>query len=725
MNQRITAIAIAVSIVAVLFLALFSAGGSNIHLFTRYYREMLVLGGLIGVSLFALVGIQLHKLWHEYRQRRFGSRIRLHLILRFALFALLPGLLIYLVSLLFVVRSIDNWFDVRVDRALEGGIALGQNALDYLVQQTRAHAENIALSLEGQGVVSSITLNRLREQSGVASIAYFNSNGQILTTASDGSTALLPSLPTPAQLRQARTRRQHLQLVESSEDGARHIIRVIVPVLFGSMLSETNYLQITQPVPATFSEHINAVQEAWQDYQQIILAREGLNRIYQLTLTLTLLLALLSAFAISFFFARRFASPLLDLVRGTQAVAQGNLGFRLTQPQRTRTELDNLLQSFNHMLSELQDARAQNARNQNAIEASRAYLESILAHLSTGVLAFDAQLYMRAANRGAAAILQDSLEGFENLALTDWPRQHALRDILLEHLQNDAAEWEAQEECLTEDNHGNKTLHIRGARLPEVSGGGHVVVFDDITRLVLAQRTAAWAEVARRLAHEIKNPLTPIQLSAERLSYKLAPRLDTEGQQILERSTATIINQVEAMKNLVNDFRDYARLPTPKFLPVDLAALLQEILDLYESSALRIVTHFEADLPLLYADAAQMRQIIHNLLQNAEDALAEHPAPRLEITATRLDARHARLLFCDNGSGFPPELLARAFEPYFTTKSKGTGLGLAIIKKIVDEHGGEVRIGNSHETGGALIAMTLPLYLPETDETHHGQHPHR
>lgn len=725
MNQRITAIAIAVSIVAVLFLALFSAGGSNIHLFTRYYREMLVLGGLIGVSLFALVGIQLHKLWHEYRQRRFGSRIRLHLILRFALFALLPGLLIYLVSLLFVVRSIDNWFDVRVDRALEGGIALGQNALDYLVGQTTTHAETIALALEGQAVISSITLNRLREQSGVASIAYFNSNGQIITTASDGSTALLPSLPTPAQLRQARTRRQHLQLVESSEDGARHIIRVIVPVLFGSMLSETNYLQITQPVPATFSEHINAVQEAWQDYQQIILAREGLNRIYQLTLTLTLLLALLSAFAISFFFARRFASPLLDLVRGTQAVAQGNLGFRLTQPQRTRTELDNLLQSFNHMLSELQDARAQNARNQNAIEASRAYLESILAHLSTGVLAFDAQLYMRAANRGAAAILQDSLEGFENLALTDWPRQHALRDILLEHLQNDAAEWEAQEECLTEDNHGNKTLHIRGARLPEVSGGGHVVVFDDITRLVLAQRTAAWAEVARRLAHEIKNPLTPIQLSAERLSYKLAPRLDTEGQQILERSTATIINQVEAMKNLVNDFRDYARLPTPKFLPVDLAALLQEILDLYESSALRIVTHFEADLPLLYADAAQMRQIIHNLLQNAEDALAEHPAPRLEITATRLDARHARLLFCDNGSGFPPELLARAFEPYFTTKSKGTGLGLAIIKKIVDEHGGEVRIGNSHETGGALIAMTLPLYLPETDETHHGQHPHR
>ncbi|MBQ7627181.1 MAG: HAMP domain-containing protein [Rhodocyclaceae bacterium] len=725
MNQRITVIAITVSIVAVLFLVLFSAGGSNIHLFTRFYREMLVLGGVIALSLFALVGIQLRNLWREYRQRRFGSRIRLHLILRFALFALLPGLMIYLVSLLFVVRSIDNWFDVRVDRALEGGIALGQNALDYLVQQTRAHAESIALNLEGQGLVSAITLNRMREQAGVASIAYFNSNGQILTTASDGSTALLPSLPTPAQLRQARTRRHHFQLVESSDDGARHVIRVIVPVFSGSMLSETNYLQITQPVPNTFSEHINAVQEAWQDYQQIILTREGLNRIYQLTLTLTLLLALLSAFAISFFFARRFASPLLDLVRGTQAVAQGNLGFRLAQPQRTRTELDSLLQSFNHMLRELQDARAQNVRNQNAIEASRAYLESILAHLSTGVLAFDAQLYMRAANRGAAAILQDSLEGFENLPLAEWPRQHALRDILLEHLQSSSAEWEAQEECLAEDHHGNKTLHIRGARLPEVSGGGHVVVFDDITRLVLAQRTAAWAEVARRLAHEIKNPLTPIQLSAERLSYKLAPRLDTEGQQILERSTATIINQVEAMKNLVNDFRDYARLPTPKFLPVDLAALLQEILDLYESSAVRIVTHFEPDLPLLFADAAQIRQIIHNLLQNAEDALAEHPAPKLEITATRLDARHARLIFCDNGSGFPPELLTRAFEPYFTTKSKGTGLGLAIIKKIVDEHGGEVRIGNSHETGGAFISMTLPLYLPETDDTHHGQHPHR
>lgn len=726
MNQRLTAITIAVSIVAVLFLVLFSAGGSNIHLFTRFYREMLVLGGIIGVSLFALVVIQLRNLWREYRQRRFGSRIRLHLILRFALFALLPGLLIYLVSLLFVVRSIDNWFDVRVDRALEGGIALGQNALDYLIKQTTGHAETIALNLEGQGLVSSITLNRLREQANVASITYFNSSGQVITTVSDGSTALLPPQPTPAQLRQARSRRNHFQLVETFDNGARHVIRVIVPVSPGSMLSEPNYLQITQPVPATFSEHINAVQEAWQDYQQIILARNGLNRIYQLTLTLTLLLALLSAFAISFFFARRFASPLLDLVRGTQAVAQGNLGFRLAQPERPQTELDNLLQSFNHMLSELQDARAQNVRNQNAIEASRAYLESILAHLSTGVLAFDAKLYMRAANRGAATILQDSLEGFENLPLTDWPRQHALRNILLEHLQNEeTAEWEAQEECLAEDRHGNKTLHIRGARLPEVSGGGHVVVFDDITRLVLAQRTAAWAEVARRLAHEIKNPLTPIQLSAERLSYKLAPRLDAEGQQILERSTGTIINQVEAMKNLVNAFRDYARLPAPKLLPVDLAALLQETLNLYETTPLRIVTHFEPGLPLLLADAAQMRQIIHNLLQNAEDALAEHPAPKLEITAARLDARHARLIFCDNGSGFPPELLTRAFEPYFTTKSKGTGLGLAIIKKIVDEHGGEIRISNSQETGGAFISMTFPLYLPETDETHHGQHPHR
>lgn len=722
MNKRIAAIVATACTAAALILLLLSVAGSNINFFTRFYREMMVIGGGLGIALLVLVGIQLRDLWREHKQKRFGSRIRLHLILRFALFALLPGLMIYLVSLLFVVRSIDSWFDVRVDRALEGGIALGQNALDYLVTQTLDHADSIALELEGQDLVPSITLNRLREQAGVASLTFFNSNGQVVTTTSDGAT-LVPSQPTPAQFRQTRTSR-HFQQVEAL-NGNSHLIRVIVPVVPGSLLSEPNYLQIIQPVPDTFSEHINAVQEAWQDYQQIILARDGLNRVYQLTLTLTLLLALLSAFAIAFVFARRFASPLLELVRGTQAVAQGSLGFQLDQSVRTRTELDSLLQSFNHMLRELQDARAQNARNQNAIEAARAYLESILAHLSTGVLAFDANLHLRAANRGASIILQDTLDGFERLPLAEWPRQHALRDLLLEHLNSENHDWETQAEYLTETSRESKTLRLRGAELPAVSGGGHVVVFDDITRLVLAQRTAAWGEVARRLAHEIKNPLTPIQLSAERLSYKLAERLDDDSRQILERATGTIINQVEAMKNLVNAFRDYARLPSPELAPVDLPRLIGEILNLYESTPLHILTHFEPGLPTIRADAAQMRQIIHNLLQNAEDALTGHPAPQLDITARRNDSHHALLTFRDNGTGFPPELLAHAFEPYFTTKTKGTGLGLAIIKKIIDEHGGEVRLGNSPDNGGAYIEMTLPLDLQETDDTNYGQYPHR
>jgi nitrogen fixation/metabolism regulation signal transduction histidine kinase len=607
------------------------------------------------------------------------------------------------------VRSIESWFDVRVDSALEGGIALGQNALDYLMEQLEAKGRDMALLLSDRDAVSVPTLNRLREQAGMQSATVVNSTGTILATSSTELDRLMPALPNQTQLRQARqTQRYHA--VESDADGGLRL-RVILPIPSSRLSAEERYLQLLQPVPRTFARHAEAVQEAYREYQQLTLARVGLKRIYTLTLTLTLLLALLAAVAVAFVLTRRLAGPLLILAEGTQAVAQGDFSPRQALP--ARDELGVLTQSFNQMTRQLQEARAAADRSRAAVEASRAYLESVLANLSAGVLAFASDGTLRAANRGAITILEDSLAGYENLPLPEWPRHPTFRDALVKGFDQHDEDWHTQIE-LPADGGMLRTLLIHGARLPQAAGSGFVVVFDDISQLIAAQRNAAWAEFARRLAHEIKNPLTPIQLSAERLALKLEHKLDPDGRAMLERATRTIVNQVEAMKNLVNAFRDYAKLPAPALGPLDLAALVQDVLNLYESAPVPIRADLDPTMPPVTGDASQLRQLIHNLLQNAQDAALEHADGEVRVSTRRIRDR-AVLLVQDNGPGFPAELLARPFEPYFTTKSKGTGLGLAIVKKIVDEHGGDIRVANL-EAGGAEIRIRLRLAA--SDEEH-------
>ncbi|NMG14060.1 sensor histidine kinase [Aromatoleum bremense] len=700
---------IVVAAVAGISLFLLASASSNTDLFAKSYPYLLAINGAVAVALGGLVGFQLRALWREYRDRQFGSRIKYRLMLMFALMALVPGIIVYAVSLQFVVRSIESWFDVRVDSALEGGIALGQNALDYLASQIGDKAQDMALELEGVAPVLPTLLNRLRERAGVSSASVIGSNGQVLVTVSGEFGGFLPDLPTVAQLRQARqTQRYHIVDTRPG-DGLR--IRVVVPIPSRILSAESQYLQLTQPVPETFARHAEAVQEAYREYQQLTLGRTGLNRIYTLTLTLTLLLALLAAVAVAFVLSRRLVAPLLILAEGTQAVAQGDFSPRQALP--AHDELGVLTQSFNRMTRQLVEARDSADRNRAAVESARAYLESVLANLSTGVLAFAGDGTLRAANAGAMAILEDELTGFEEVPLAQWPRHPSFRDALLKGFDEHDGDWHEQVEFPGADG-STQTLLIHGARLPTASGGGLVVVFDDISRLVAAQRTAAWAEVARRLAHEIKNPLTPIQLSAERLAYKLADRVDAEGREILERATRTIINQVESMKNLVNGFRDYARLPGPVIGSVDLNALIAEILNLYESSPVRVRAELERGLPSVAGDATQLRQVIHNLLQNAEDALAEQDDGVVTLV-TRGEGDHAGLLIRDNGPGFPATVLAHAFEPYFTTKSRGTGLGLAMVKKIIDEHGGEIRLLN-RDSGSAEVRIRLRLAPPTSDK---------
>lgn len=683
-------------------LFLLTSASSNSDLFASSYPYLLAFNGVLAVVLGGLVGVQLRQLWREYRSRQFGSRLKYRLVLMFGLMGVVPGLVIYAVSLQFVVRSIESWFDVRVESALEGGIALGQNALDYLVSQMGDKAGDMVLELEDASTVSAVMLNRLREQAGVGSVTVIAANGQVLATAADAMSALLPDLPSVTQLRQARQTRI-FHAIESQTDG-RLVIRVIVPIPLRTLAGEPNLLQLTQAVPESFGRHAEAVQDAYREYQQLTLGREGLNRIYTLTLTLTLLLALLTALAAAFIIARRLAAPLLILAEGTQAVAQGDYSPRQALP--ARDELGVLTQSFNRMTRQLEDARAAAERNRAAVESARAYLESVLANLSTGVLAFSAEGGLRAANHGAMQILGDELAGFEDITLAEWPRLEGFRDALLEGFAANEGDWQSQIELPVKDS-TPLTLLIHGSRLPKSTGGGLVVVFDDISRLVAAQRTAAWGEVARRLAHEIKNPLTPIQLSAERLAFKLSDKLDDSSREMLERGTTTIVNQVEAMKNLVNAFRDYARLPAPQLSAIDLNALIREILNLYESFASHIRLELEGELPLVQGDASQIRQVVHNILQNAQDALSGSEDGEVRVI-TRVEGERVALLFRDNGPGFPAELLAHAFEPYFTTKSRGTGLGLAMVKKIVDEHGGDVRLAN-RDGGGAEIRIRLRL----------------
>ena len=706
--------AFAAAIGGILWFLLLMSTAADTVIFSRNYPLLIALNVILAVAMVGMVGWQVRSLWRDYQAQVFGARLKLRLMLMFGIIAVLPGALVYGVSVQFVTRSIESWFDVRVEKALESGLHLGRSALDSLLADLADKGRSAAAELSDiQESSRRSALLRLREEKGVQSAALFSVGGQLLSSATGELSSLLPDLPGQAELKQARSARA----VSSVEgEGGKLYLRVLVPVATRNVFDEPRILQLTQPVPEGLAADADAVQGVYRDYQELQLARQGLTRIYALTLTLTVLVALFGAFALAYLMARRLAAPLYILAEGTQAVAQGDFSPR--QAIYSGDELGVLTQSFNRMTRQLDEARRDADRHRAELESARGYLESILANLSTGVLVFDRRFVLRTVNEGALTILNDDLEGIVGVAVDAWPRQQPLGAFIrAQFAATEDSEWQGQLE-MERPNGMPQVLLVRGSRLPEASGGGDVVVFDDVTRLIAAQRSAAWGEVARRLAHEIKNPLTPIQLSAERLQFKLADKLANGDADMLARGTQTIINQVQAMKRMVDDFRDYARLPAPEVAPLDLNALVGEVLGLYESSAVHIETRLATGLGAILGDATQLRQIIHNLLRNAEDALEAQSTGRIIIQTEQL-GRSARLLIADNGPGFPVELLPRIFEPYVTTKARGTGLGLPIVKKIVEEHQGSIEISNAPE-GGARIDIRLPLVKEE--DAKHGHH---
>jgi nitrogen fixation/metabolism regulation signal transduction histidine kinase len=690
-------------LVSVALLFLLTQAALNTDFFARHYGWLVGLNILLGLAMVLVIARQLFRLWRDHRQQVFGARLKFRLMLMLAIMALVPGALIYAVSVQFVTRSIESWFDVRVEQALEAGLNLGRDALEGvtvgLVSTTRDAA--LAIAQRGSSQAPAV-LDKLKQVTGAQSTTLLQVSGNrievLATTQARGES---PVLPLPGQVAEAR-KNGAFSAIEADGTGLP-VLRALVALPAPVGYAEHRLLEVVVPVPAKLASDSEAVQSVYREYRELELAREGLTRLYALTLTLTLLLALAAAFSAAFILARRFTAPLTILAEGTQAVAAGD--FSPKQTVVSHDELGILTQSFNRMTFQLREAHTETERHRADLERARAYLQEVLDNLSAGVLAFDRRFVLKAVNGAAGRLLAEDWVGLLSEPLEGWPRQEQLartiRDGFAHH--GDMA-WQLEVERVL-PNGRKQQLMVHGSELPEPSGGGYVVVFDDITELIAAQRATAWGEVARRLAHEIKNPLTPIQLAAEHLEHKLVSRLPETDADMLQRSTRTIVNQVQAMKHMVDSFRDYARLPPANLMALDLNALIQELLVLYEASATPIRADLANALPRIKGDPAQLRQIIHNLIRNAQDATEGLAGAWIEVS-TRTLGKQVELLIADTGAGFPSEMMANAFEPYVTTKPKGTGLGLPIVKKIIEEHGGKITLAN-RDTGGAEIRIVL------------------
>jgi nitrogen fixation/metabolism regulation signal transduction histidine kinase len=709
-SWRVRALLAACLLLGGVLLYLLFQATANTSLFAENYTLLLLLGALLALGLLGVIAYQIRTLYRRIRARQFGSRLTLRLLLVFGVAALVPGTLVYAVSVQFLANSIETWFNVNVDQALEAGLNLGRTSLDSLLEDLALKGEGMAASMAESTAIDEVALlNHLREQSGVDEVSLYNKSGKMLAFSSSHPTALFPGagLPKTSALRQIRLQRVYKSI--ESVPGQGFFLRVMVPVNLLSLHEDLRALELLQPVPAELSANAERVDSAWRSYQELTRARVGLKRVYGLTLTLTLLLTLLSALALAFSLSEYLGVALGQLADAALAVGRGN--FDRLATVTTRDELGLLAQAFNTMIRQLQAASETRTRDQSRLEEAKAYLEGILANLSTGVLVIDADGTIQAANPAADRLLHASaaLPG-RSLAAMATPGEvdgmRILASVLTERFAQTVADpWDAQIDYPTPE--GLRVLHLRACLLPGGDRADRLVVFDDITDLQQAQRDAAWAEVARRLAHEIKNPLTPIQLAAERLQRRLSARLDEADAALLDRSTATIVNQVDAMKAMVDDFSAYAKASGLVARNLDLNALVREVLHLYEAMGVQITLQLDGALPRVSADANLLRQVLHNLLQNAIDALQGVEAPRIEVRTERR-ATDVRLLVIDNGLGIPENLLPRVFEPYVTSKSKGTGLGLAIVKKIVEEHRGRVQARNV-EPHGAQVAVSLPL----------------
>jgi len=722
--------------IGLVLMFLLTLATNNRAMYERNYNWLLgvnILVALLLLSVLVWVGVRLAV---RLRRGRFGSRLLLKLAGIFAVVGVVPGLLIYVVSYQFVSRSIESWFDVRVEGALSAGVNLARVTLDTMASDmantTRTASAQLA---QVPDAAAGLVLERVRDQLGAVDVVLWSASGQFIASAGQSRFSLNPERPGQQQFRNARQQRTTFQIegLDDISDPAavenarvKTLVGVVSPGV--GVLAEPRYLQATLPLPAALVANAIAVQEANREYQERALARGGLQRMYIGTLTLSLFLAVFGAVLLAVLLGNQLARPLLMLAEGVREVAAGNLRPRAAL--QSKDELGGLTRSFAVMTQQLADARAAVEQSMVAVDAARANLQTILDNLTAGVIVLDAHGVIRSSNPGATRILRAPMAAFEGRPLLDVPGLAEFAAAIQRHFDvflgdrdhHGLDHWQHPFELHAPGGGmvaNGTSLVARGAELPDAT---RLVVFDDISEIVSAQRAQAWGEVARRLAHEIKNPLTPIQLSAERLEMKLSGKLTGTEQAVLTKSVRTIVEQVDAMKRLVNEFRDYARLPAAELHPVDLNALVQDILHLYgaENARVPIEAELDSECPRIAADAQQLRQVVHNLLQNAQDATeqaaeqnGQPPRAVRIITRWSPSSGRVRLTVADAGPGFPTHILQRAFEPYVTTKPRGTGLGLAVVKKIADEHGARIDLVNRVENGEIRGAQVSLSFAPE------------
>lgn len=736
------------SAIGLVLLFLLTLATNNRLLYERYYGWLFGLNVLVaGVLLCVLIWMSV-RLLLRWRRKKFGSRLLLKLATIFTVAGLVPGLLIYVVSYQFVSRSIESWFDVKVEGALAAGVSLASVTLDTVAQDMANNTRTAAMQLaQVPDSTAGLVLERIRDQLGATDVVLWSSAGTAVASAGQSLLTLQPERPNQQQLRSLRSQRpiasiEGLDDLNPNDIKAMQQVRVRTLALVSNpsvgLLQESRYLQVVMPLPQALLVNALAVQDANREYQERALGREGLRSMYIGTLTLSLFLAVFGTVVLAVLLGNQLARPLLLLAQGVRDVTQGDL--RPKAVVQTNDELGGLTRSFALMTQQLADARGAVDKSMGEVQAGRTHLQTILDNLTSGVMVLDVEGHILSSNPGATRILRLPIAAHVGDALSAVPGLDGFAAMVKEQFDVFLGEqgasmgrdrWQQVFELATgehagtpragEVQHDKTSLVVRGAELPNQR---RLLVFDDISEIVSAQRSQAWGEVARRVAHEIKNPLTPIQLSAERLEMKLTGKLPDAEQALLQRSVKTIVDQVGAMKRLVNEFRDYARLPAAELQVLSLNALVQDVMHLYGEENARVPVKVDLDesCPPIAGDAQQLRQVIHNLLQNAQDATEQHAKTlgtalaAVQISTHWVEAaKRVRLTISDNGGGFPPHILQRAFEPYVTTKVRGTGLGLAVVKKIADEHGARIDLSNRVEDGTTQGAQVSLSFVPDNN----------
>jgi nitrogen fixation/metabolism regulation signal transduction histidine kinase len=699
-------------------LVLFAAIVASLHLMSsatqdssqlgEMYSWLLLINTLGSVVLLVLVGANVYWLLRQLKKRAAGSQLTARMVFLFILLALAPASIVFYYSMQFLRQNIDSWFDVRIDRAMDDALELGRSALDERMRTLLKQSEQLAGHLENMPAsMIAITLGEVYDNSGEGELTVFNKNGRIIVSSGSTSDTIVPDLPGEGVLLQLRQGKSYVGLEPAAGVGMK--VRAVVLV---NGRDENYYFQTIFPVPKRLAELAVTVESAHAHYKELNYLRSSLKTTFALTLSLVLLLSLLAAIWAAFVSIRRIVAPVRRLVEGTRAVAEGNYEKRL--PVKSKDELGFLVESFNAMTAKIARARDEAQNSRLEVERQRAYLETVLANLSSGVMSFDGHMRLQTANHAADTILHAGIGGLLNAPLPELTAAHPhlgeLSGFIGRHLLREKP-W--REEIHFIGPYGRQELFCRGTPLFDAEGAwqGAVMVFDDVTALIQAQRRAAWGEVAQRLAHEIKNPLTPIQLSAERLRHKLSRNLGEADAEVLDRSTRTIVQQVEAMKSMVNAFAEYAKPSVVHLQPVDLCLIIAEVVALYPpQSGLEFTMALGQGLPRVSADPVRMRQVLHNMIKNAQEAITPGTAGTMSINThtTQVNGNSfVEIVLRDNGPGIPPEQAERVFDPYVTTKTKGTGLGLAIVKKIIEEHGGTIHLDQAL-SGGAGFVIRLP-----------------